>query len=118
MTPRRTNAAGSASAIAPGIGIIVHSHLRWDFVWQRPQQLLSRLATTNPVLFVEEPLMLDDVSTPVLHLTTPHPGVTRAVPHLPAKPDYGYDDAIVVVRRLIESLLASPDVGSRFARVV
>jgi hypothetical protein len=32
--------------------IIVHSHLRWDFVWQRPQQLLSRLAHRDAVLFI------------------------------------------------------------------
>lgn len=36
--------------------IVVFSHLRWDFVWQRPQQLLSRLAKTRRVFFIEEPL--------------------------------------------------------------
>ena len=33
--------------------IIVHSHLGWDWVWQRPQQFLSRLSERHPVLFVE-----------------------------------------------------------------
>ena len=33
--------------------IVAHSHLSWDNVWQRPQQLLSRLAQRHPVLFVE-----------------------------------------------------------------
>jgi glycosyltransferase involved in cell wall biosynthesis len=37
--------------------IIVHSHLPWDGVWQRPQQFLSRLSTTYPVLFVEAPTL-------------------------------------------------------------
>src|SRR5581483_8986866 len=36
-------------------GIVVFSHLRWGFVWQRPQQFLSRFAKKHPVLFVEEP---------------------------------------------------------------
>lgn len=36
--------------------LVCISHLRWDFVWQRPQHLLSRLATHHPVLFVEEPV--------------------------------------------------------------
>lgn len=36
--------------------IICFSHLRWDFVWQRPQQLLSRLAQGARVFFVEEPV--------------------------------------------------------------
>lgn len=38
--------------------IIVHSHLRWDWVWQRPQQFLSRLSKTHPILFVEGPHVL------------------------------------------------------------
>jgi glycosyltransferase involved in cell wall biosynthesis len=33
--------------------IIVHSHLRWDWVWQRPQQFVSRLSQRHPVLFIE-----------------------------------------------------------------
>lgn len=35
--------------------LIVFSHLRWDFVYQRPQHLLSRLARDRRVFFVEEP---------------------------------------------------------------
>src|SRR5437762_448573 len=35
--------------------IIVHSHLKWDWVWQRPQQFLSRLSRKHRVLFVENP---------------------------------------------------------------
>jgi UDP-galactopyranose mutase len=34
--------------------IIAGSHLRYDGVWQRPQQILSRLARRVPVLFLEE----------------------------------------------------------------
>lgn len=33
--------------------IIVHCHLCWDWVWQRPQQFLSRLSIKHPVLFIE-----------------------------------------------------------------
>ena len=36
--------------------LVVASHLRWSFVWQRPQQLLSRLANHHRILFVEEPV--------------------------------------------------------------
>lgn len=35
--------------------LVVFSHLRWDFVYQRPQHLLSRLACDRRVFFVEEP---------------------------------------------------------------
>src|SRR5205823_6254050 len=33
--------------------IIAHSHLCWDWVWQRPQQFLSRLSKRHRILFVE-----------------------------------------------------------------
>jgi UDP-galactopyranose mutase len=36
--------------------LLVFSHLRWSFVHQRPQHLLSRLARHYRVLFVEEPV--------------------------------------------------------------
>jgi UDP-galactopyranose mutase len=36
--------------------LVVFSHLRWDFVYQRPQHLLSRLAGDQPVFFIEEPV--------------------------------------------------------------
>jgi glycosyltransferase involved in cell wall biosynthesis len=35
--------------------LVVGSHLRFDGVWQRPQQIATRLAERVPVLFVEEP---------------------------------------------------------------
>ncbi len=40
--------------------LVVVSHLRWDFVWQRPQQLLSRLAEYHRILFIEEPVHAPD----------------------------------------------------------
>ncbi len=36
--------------------LVVFSHLRWDFVWQRPQQLLTRLSDHYRVWFIEEPV--------------------------------------------------------------
>ena len=35
--------------------IIVFSHLRWNFVFQRPQHLMTRLAEHYRIVFVEEP---------------------------------------------------------------
>ena len=34
---------------------VAGSHLRWNGVWQRPHQLLSRIAARVPVIVVEEP---------------------------------------------------------------
>ncbi len=35
--------------------LVVFSHLRWDFVYQRPQHIMSRQARSRRVYFVEEP---------------------------------------------------------------
>jgi UDP-galactopyranose mutase len=40
----------------PNSAILTFSHLRWDFVYQRPQHLLSRLSHYYRVIFIEEPL--------------------------------------------------------------
>lgn len=36
-------------------GIVCLAHLDWDYVWQRPQQILSRIARFYPVTYVSEP---------------------------------------------------------------
>src|ERR687898_440259 len=36
--------------------LICFSHLRWDFVLQRPQHLMGRFARTRPVYIWEEPV--------------------------------------------------------------
>ena len=48
--------------------LVCISHLRWDFIWQRPQQLLSRLARQYRVLFVEEPLTTTEDLAPHLEI--------------------------------------------------
>jgi glycosyltransferase involved in cell wall biosynthesis len=40
--------------------LICLSHLRWDFVYQRPQHLLSRFAKKTNVYFFEEPIYGDE----------------------------------------------------------
>jgi UDP-galactopyranose mutase len=61
--------------------LVVFSHLRWDFVYQRPQHLLSRFARDGRVFFVEEPVA-GDVG---LDISTPAPGVTVIRPQLPGQ---------------------------------
>src|SRR5436305_4609780 len=39
--------------------LICFSHLRWGFVYQRPQHLLSRFARNSRVFFIEEPTFHD-----------------------------------------------------------
>jgi glycosyltransferase involved in cell wall biosynthesis len=86
--------------------IIVHCHLRWDFVWQRPQQILSRLAAHAPVLFVEEPIFLDDISTARLDISVPFANVFRAVPYLSSSLRNDPDKYPSMVRSLVQEALA------------
>ncbi len=71
----------------PPYGIVVFSHLRWSFVWQRPQQFLSRFAEKHPVLFVEIAEFDSDEVRP--ELTSPMPGVTVLNIHLPPAMENG-----------------------------
>src|SRR5689334_1263652 len=36
--------------------IVCFSHLRWNFVYQRPQHLLSRFSKNHRLFFIEEPI--------------------------------------------------------------
>jgi UDP-galactopyranose mutase len=74
--------------MAIGSPVVVFSHLRWDFVYQRPQHLLSRLAARQPVLFVEEPEP-DPAGPARWDRSAPAPGVTVFRPRTPlAEPGF------------------------------
>jgi len=60
---------------------ICFSHLRWDFVYQRPQHLLSRCARDRRVFYVEEPVF--SITEPKMEVTRRDCGVHIVTPHLP-----------------------------------
>ncbi|WP_287128071.1 UDP-galactopyranose mutase [Candidatus Cyanaurora vandensis] len=67
----------------PGVAapdLVCFSHLRWNFVYQRPQHLLSRGAQDRRVFFIEEPRTAETVG---LDVTQTEPGVWVVVPLLP-----------------------------------
>jgi glycosyltransferase involved in cell wall biosynthesis len=75
----------SAPLSSPSFPVIVHCHLRWDFVWQRPQQFLSRLSKRHRVLFVEGPTLYDEEMTPCFTLSPApnYPNVIIMKTHFP-----------------------------------
>ncbi|QCR38548.1 FAD-dependent oxidoreductase [Nissabacter sp. SGAir0207] len=83
--------------------IVVFCHLRWDFVYQRPQQLLSRLAQFHRILFIEEPVF--DEGAPYLETSTPAPNITVYRPHTPVHAPGFHDDQIAVLQPLLENLI-------------
>lgn len=62
--------------------LVCLSHLRWGFVYQRPQHVMSRLAKHYDVVFFEEPVFVED-AMPGLELSNPAAGIEVAVPNLP-----------------------------------
>ncbi len=74
-------AAVKAGCVAVEFDVLCLSHLRWDFVFQRPQQLMSRCARERRVFFVEEPVF--EGTQPRLELRRTALGVQVAVPFLP-----------------------------------
>lgn len=67
--------------ITPGTDLLCFSHLRWDFVYQRPQHLMTRFAQTANVYFLEEPVF-DCAGKPYLTIEKKLPGLWVCVPHL------------------------------------
>ena len=64
-----------------GIDLVCFSHLRWDFVYQRPQHLLSRFANHRRVFYIEEPVFTNSSMRLEVRETTDN--VRVVVPHLP-----------------------------------
>lgn len=61
--------------------LVCFSHLRWNFVYQRPQHLMSRFAREFDVLYVEEPVPTDK-SESWLEMRLEPEGVQVLVPRL------------------------------------
>ena len=81
--------------------LICLSHLRWNFVFQRPQHLLTRCAQGRRVFFVEEPQ--NDAPTPRLEVQEASPGVHVVVPRLPA--DLSEEQNIATQRDLLDEMV-------------
>jgi len=67
---------------ANGADVVCFSHLRWDFVYQRPQHLMSRFAKTARVYFIEEPIF-DDGEARLDIQKRGDDGLHVVIPHLP-----------------------------------
>jgi glycosyltransferase involved in cell wall biosynthesis len=65
--------------------LICFSHLRWNFVYQRPQHLLSRFAQFMRVFFIEEPVM--GASKDHYKVEQPSVNIWVITPHLQSSND-------------------------------
>lgn len=110
-SPKRTNQSFTPSKQeipweVDGVDeLICFSHLRWNFVYQRPQHLLSRASRQCRVWYVEEPIWGNPAWNGLSGLETKQvsPRLTVVVPHLP----HGLDpnEVIAIQQTLIDELL-------------
>ncbi|RYU84443.1 glycosyltransferase family 1 protein [Hymenobacter persicinus] len=77
--------------------LVCFAHLHWDFVWQRPQHLLSRFAQHGRVFYVEEPFLHHDQteeSFAHFEVKERQNGVKVLVAHLPVGLSEEQSDAL------------------------
>ena len=86
--------------------LLCFSHLRWDFVFQRPQHLMSRFADDMTVVYWEEPIEIGKRETPLLKVRSAQdfPNVRIVTPHLPE--GLGEERRDSVLNRLLEAYAA------------
>lgn len=86
--------------------LLCFSHLRWNFVFQRPQHLMSRFGRQMAVVFWEEPVEVGRHDTAYLQVREAdgHPNVRIVVPHVPE--GLADDKREETLRRLLEAYSA------------
>ena len=85
-----------------GGALVSFSHLRWDFVFQRPQHLLTRAARHRDVYYWEEPVLT--AGPPALSRRMTPEGVCIIQPLLPIESDVAVD--VARLRALLDGLIA------------
>ncbi|UUR06988.1 UDP-galactopyranose mutase [Sphingomonas glaciei] len=85
------------------------SHLRWDFVFQRPQHLMSRFAKSMPVVIWEEPIFAEAGAGPSLDERSAKDmaNVTVVTPRIPEGLDV--DAERTILKGLLDSYSATLD---------
>lgn len=83
--------------------LLVFSHLRWNFVYQRPQHLLSRLASKWRVVFVEEPMLRAE--EPRLERINPCAGVQVWRPYVTGDAPGFHDDHLAVLQQMLHEAM-------------
>ncbi len=87
--------------------LLCFSHLRWDFVFQRPQHLLSRAARRMRVFFFEEPMWVEHGEAALLTRTTAE-GVVVVQCRLPWGADPDAEQRHLLDRLMAEQGIVAP----------
>jgi UDP-galactopyranose mutase len=93
--------------------LVCFSHLRWGFVFQRPQHLMSRFAARRRVFFVEEPSREDHVEPGLRFHVCEKTKVTVVTPVIPASSSP--KEATKTMGRLVRELFRRKKIDEYFA---
>src|SRR5689334_19921858 len=84
------------------LSLVCFAHLRWDFIFQRPQHIMTRFAKERLVYYVEEPLF-SEISKPIMSCSKRENGLHVIVPLIPK--DYSDEESIRAQKYLIREFL-------------
>jgi UDP-galactopyranose mutase len=91
--------------------LICFSHLRWGFVFQRPQHLMARFAKHRRVFFFEEPIFEGEIAT-MRKAICEQTGVHIITPVLPS---HANGSTSQLTREVLNSLLKAEQISSYVA---
>jgi UDP-galactopyranose mutase len=95
---------------ATATDLICFSHLRWNFVYQRPQHLLTRFAKNHRVFFIEEPI--HDASSNTIEITNPETNLWVIVPHL--RQGLSEEESVALQKELLSKLFIEREIVNYF----
>ena len=83
--------------------LLCFSHLRWNFVFQRPQHLMTRAAEKWRVFYIEEPVVSDTITTPDMMVLKDNQNLLIVTPQFPR--DYNSADYNPALENMLAKLL-------------
>lgn len=93
------------------IDLVCFSHLRWNFVYQRPQHLLSRFSNSTRVFFIEEPIFHNEADK--LHISKTPENVYVIIPHL--RHGCSQEEIINKQKQMLNNLISVMEINNYFS---
>ncbi|RFZ84407.1 glycosyltransferase family 1 protein [Mucilaginibacter terrenus] len=88
--------------------LICFSHLRWDFVYQRPQHLLTRLSKVFNIFFIEEPIC-DATDNEYYEYLTRGNNLVLMVPHI--KAGLNAEETKTILKSMFDGFMKNKDLS-------
>ncbi|MBA2746427.1 MAG: glycosyltransferase family 1 protein [Flavisolibacter sp.] len=105
------NIEDASCAFLHKVDLVCFSHLRWGFVFQRPNHLLSRFSKHQRVFFIEEPIFHNDEEK--VHIENYNENLYIVTPHL--KHGLSEEEVISKLKKIIKNLFTKMQVNRYFS---